>query len=248
MNASEIIERVLTELDLKAPTFAKSIGVGQQRIHDIQSGKTKSITGSLASKIIKTYPQFNINWLLTGKGEMLIKEGENNTERKNNTILIDTEDKYKKALDIGLKMLPEVDFTFTAGSTELVDNTNSITRFWYLPDCEDCEAVAPMIGNSMLPMIPPGCELVLKRYGFDATKPNTIAFGNVYGIVVEDEVTGKWHGHIKVLRRHRDPDMARKYWIAHSVNTAEFDDFDIEIALVRGLWVVKQHVVTNILL
>lgn len=244
MSASEIIERVLTELDLKAPTFAKSIGVGQQRIHDIQSGKTKSITGSLASKIIKTYPQFNINWLLTGKGDMLHK----NANKDNNTILIDTEDKYKKALDIGLKMLPEVDFTFAAGVTELIDNSNTITRYWYLPDCEDCEGVARMAGNSMMPMIPPGCELALKRYGFDSSRPNTIAFGNVYGIVVEDEITGKWHGHIKILRRHRDPDMARRYWIAHSINTTDFDDFDIEIALVRGLWVVKQHVVTNILL
>lgn len=244
MNASEIIEQVLTELDLKAPTFAKSIGVGQQRVHDIQSGKTKSITGSLASKIIKTYPQFNINWLLTGNGDMLHK----NANKDNNTILIDTEDKYKKALDIGLKMLPEVDFTFAAGTIELVDNTNNITRYWYLPDCEDCEGVARMAGNSMMPMIPPGCELALKRYGFDSSRPNTIAFGNVYGIVIEDEITGKWHGHIKVLRRHRDPDMARKYWIAHSINTTDFDDFDIEIALVRGLWIVKQHVVTNILL
>lgn len=83
MSASEIIELVLTELDLKAPTFAKNIGVGQQRIHDIQSGKTKSISGNLASKIVNTYPQFNINWLITGEGEMLISDKKTNSLQSN---------------------------------------------------------------------------------------------------------------------------------------------------------------------
>lgn len=61
----------MLNLGIKAPTFAKRIGVKYQRILDIQSGKVKKISGELANYIINTYPQFDINWLLTGEGSML---------------------------------------------------------------------------------------------------------------------------------------------------------------------------------
>ena len=61
----------MLNLCIKAPTFAKRIGVKYQRILDIQSGKVKKISGELANYIINTYPQFDINWLLTGEGSML---------------------------------------------------------------------------------------------------------------------------------------------------------------------------------
>ncbi len=71
MQGSEQINEILLNLGIKAPTFAKRIGVKYQRILDIQSGKVKKISGELANYIINTYPQFDINWLLTGEGSML---------------------------------------------------------------------------------------------------------------------------------------------------------------------------------
>ena len=65
------INKVLEELNLKAPTFAESIGVKYQRIFDLQKGKVKKISSSLANDIISKYGQFNLTWLLTGEGEML---------------------------------------------------------------------------------------------------------------------------------------------------------------------------------
>lgn len=71
MQGSEKINEILLNLGIKAPTLAKRIGVKYQRILDIQSGKVKKISGELANYIINTYPQFDINWLLTGEGSML---------------------------------------------------------------------------------------------------------------------------------------------------------------------------------
>lgn len=71
MTGQEIINKVLEELNLKAPTFADSIGVKYQRIFDLQKGKVKKISSSLANDIISKYEQFNLTWLLTGEGEML---------------------------------------------------------------------------------------------------------------------------------------------------------------------------------
>ena len=100
----------------------------------------------------------------------------------------------------------------------------------------------------MSPTLPSGCWVALKRYTLPHENPNTIPFGNIFGIVVEDKDTGEYHGHIKVLRRYKELSLANKYWIAHSINTEEFDDFDIEISQVRGLWIVKQHIVSDTLL
>lgn len=70
MSGEEIINQILEELNMKAPTFAEQIGVLYQRIFDVQRGKTKKISSQLANAIIKAYPQFNITWLLTGEGQM----------------------------------------------------------------------------------------------------------------------------------------------------------------------------------
>ena len=73
-SGSEIIEQILTELDIKAPTFSTNIGIEYQRIYDIQRGKTKKISGAVASAIVYKYPQFNLKWLITGEGGMLREE------------------------------------------------------------------------------------------------------------------------------------------------------------------------------
>ncbi len=68
---SEIIEQILEYLEIKAPTFADDIGIKYQRVFDIQQGKTKKISAGVANAIVSKYPQFDINWLITGEGEML---------------------------------------------------------------------------------------------------------------------------------------------------------------------------------
>ena len=98
----------------------------------------------------------------------------------------------------------------------------------------------------MTPTLPAGCWVALKKYTIPHENPNTIPFGNIFGIVVEDKETGEFHGHIKILRKYQDRELSYKYWIARSINREEYDDFDIEIAQVRSLWIVKQHIVSDI--
>lgn len=71
MDSKNRIEIVLSQLEIKAPTLAKNIGVKYQRIYDIQKGKTKDISGEVANAIVSKYPQFNINWILGSDSEML---------------------------------------------------------------------------------------------------------------------------------------------------------------------------------
>lgn len=68
MNGEEIIALILKDLGIKAPTFAKEIGVLYSRVQDVQSGKVKKISSDLADKIIHRYPKFDLSWLLSGEG------------------------------------------------------------------------------------------------------------------------------------------------------------------------------------
>lgn len=209
--------------------FESMAGISNGYISHLKS----SPSAELLMRILNAAPDLNRNWLLTGEGEMLIKSS------PVRDVVSDVP--YGDSRE----MLPEYSFQFAAGQTWLSNESEKINRYWYLPDCTDCEAVVQVAGTSMLPNLPPGCYVALKRYNIQGNNPNTIPFGNVFGVVVEDENTGEWHGYIKVLRRHQDAALAAKYWIAHSYNIKEYDDFDIAISQVRSLWIVKQHIVSD---
>lgn len=212
----------------KQKELAPIIGTTESNLSRAVNGDPEPTTKYVTRFYMAYQNIFNLGWLLTGEGEML--KGGQATPPTQPTIR---------------GMLPEVPFVFAAGQSLIVNGSEDITRYWFLPDCTDCDAVVPITGTSMLPNLPPGCYVAMKRYHINVSNPNSIPFGNVFGVVVEDEATGEYHGHIKVLRRHTDPELAKRYWIAHSYNTAEYDDFDISIEQVRSLWIVKQHIVTH---
>ena len=216
-------------------SFAEKVGVAQTSLNDILKGAEPKY--STLSKILKAEPLISAEWLMRGEGDMRVGN--------NDGMIIDNMEDYISAKEKGLKLLPEIDFKLAGGETQLF-GTDSILRYWHLPECNDCDVVVQVVGSSMSPTYPPGCWVALKKYSFPEN-PNSIPFGNVFGIVIRDEDTGDTHAHIKVLRRHKDEKKSKEYWIAHSINTEEFDDFDIKIKDVIGLWVVKQHIVSDML-
>ena len=81
MSVNERIEAILKYGGHKNPT-ALSVALGMksaQVFYDLMSGKVKSISSQLANKILLVYPELNMGWLLTGKGEMLSKPAQNIT-------------------------------------------------------------------------------------------------------------------------------------------------------------------------
>ena len=68
--ASEIIEKVLQEVGLNAPSFAKQIGLSYQRIFNLQNGRTKQFNSEIVEAIISKFPQINKLYLYTGEGSV----------------------------------------------------------------------------------------------------------------------------------------------------------------------------------
>lgn len=68
---SEIINEVLEIVEMNAASFAVSIGKSPQNIYDVVNGKVKKVSLELATLITQKYPQFNINYLRKGEGEII---------------------------------------------------------------------------------------------------------------------------------------------------------------------------------
>jgi len=74
---SDRIKEVIKWSGLNANAFAKKVGYDRgQVIYDIIKGKNK-ITGKISVNIVKSYPEINLNWILTGEGNMLKEQPDN---------------------------------------------------------------------------------------------------------------------------------------------------------------------------
>lgn len=72
MTGSDVVNKLLEYSMMNPKKFSEKIGLLRpQAIYDIQNGKTKNISPSMADKIISVFPEIDRGWLLTGEGEML---------------------------------------------------------------------------------------------------------------------------------------------------------------------------------
>jgi hypothetical protein len=67
----------------KISHFAENLGLKPNALYDYTTDKVGNPSYNLLNKIIMTYPSVSANWLLTGKGEMLMNT--NNPTTNNNT-------------------------------------------------------------------------------------------------------------------------------------------------------------------
>ncbi len=74
MNVKERIKFFVESQDLNVSTFEKTIKASNGYVNSI----SKSIGLEKLESILENFPKLNIEWLLTGKGEMLKKD--NNTQ------------------------------------------------------------------------------------------------------------------------------------------------------------------------
>lgn len=244
MTAKEILEELLSYKELNINALATEIGLGRaQALYDIQSGKTKNITPSMADRIVQKFPEFNRVWLRTGDGEML---------RQNSPIDQPMEfapDQMDKALEVakrmGVELIPLYTEPFRAGNQghSLREEWDEVESVWAIPDTH-ATRLAPVRGDSMEPTLLDGSAVAIKRMEFSIDEPLSIPFGEIFGIVVrtsDDPDDDEYLDYIKRLYRHPDSDKHLTHWIAHSDNT-DYKDFEVRIDRVASLWRVKASI------
>ena len=244
MTAKEILEELLSYKELNINALATEIGLSRaQALYDIQSGKTKNITPSMADRIIQKFPEFNRVWLRTGDGGML------NTDTPLDQPMEFTPDQMDKALEVaermGVDLIPMYTEPFRAGNQghSLREEWDYVESVWAIPDTH-ATRLAPVRGNSMEPTLHDGDVVAIKRMEFRIDEPLSIPFGEIFGIVIrtsDDPDDNAYLDYIKRLYRHDDSDKHLTHWIAHSDNS-DYKDFEICIDRVVSLWRVKASI------
>ena len=70
-----VINKLGLHYDISTAEIAEKAGYDRpQAFYDVMSGKTKKISPKMAEKIKKAFPDINEDWLITGKGNMLVEE------------------------------------------------------------------------------------------------------------------------------------------------------------------------------
>lgn len=79
---SKRLQKILEYYDLSAAAFSDSIDVGRSSISHILSGRNKPSL-DFVLKVVQTYPEVELYWLLKGKGSFpAIHEKTNNPEKQ----------------------------------------------------------------------------------------------------------------------------------------------------------------------
>lgn len=72
MTAKETINAILLQENITGSQLAKDIGLTRpQAIYDLLNGKVLKVSARMANLIHSAKPMYNLDWLLTGEGEML---------------------------------------------------------------------------------------------------------------------------------------------------------------------------------
>lgn len=120
---------------LNAKQFSESIKTAtKQAIYDLQNGRTKTISSSMANKITSCFPEVNPVWLLTGEGSMLkssisqTANGDHNTQVAGNDNHVNNSSTLDKALDeiSQQRQLVEKSHELTANAQRQIDRLLAI--------------------------------------------------------------------------------------------------------------------------
>jgi hypothetical protein len=149
VTVKERLKKFIKHKNLTVQKFEISIGVGNSFVNSIVSG----IGGDKLLRIIKSYPELNIEWLLEGSGEMLNEPPTSSNE------------------------IPLMPIVATGGTlTDFADGVNPDNCELIRSPFNNADIAVPIRGDSMSPEYPNGSIVFVKKINPDAF----IEWGKVY--------------------------------------------------------------------
>lgn len=227
MTTKEIIHSILEHEDISASSFAKQIGIHPTQIYDLQSGKTKKISASVGNKIISVYPNYNLQWLLTGKGDMFNPDSRNEVEE----LTADDRAELERAIsERRVTYIPLIHIDSVGGMRSqnlLTSGEQYLERMVPFPNARPDDVAILQSGNSMAPTIPAGAILQIRRV---EKWQDYFGYGSDFVLWLDDDrrITKQ------VLKCTADP---RNYVVCHSYNP-EVADEELPKAMIREVWKV----------
>lgn len=207
-----------------------------ERITGLGNGTTAHI-GSATRKttfdrISKSGIDLNINWLLTGEGEML----------KPNVVSNEVESVTNKELEqisAGLKegsfrLVPLINIDSVGGmhsENAITLSEQHIVKMMPFSEAREGDVAIMQSGSSMYPIIPSGSALLIREV---VDWREYFGYGNIYVLWLKDgrRIT-------KEIRRY-DPDPRNYVWcVSYNPDVA---DEELPRSMIRGVWKVIKYI------
>lgn len=222
-----IKDRIIQLIEYKGiakENFYKKIGVTSANFRG--KAKESDVVSVTIAKILSEIPDVNIEWLLTGNGEML-KEG-------TQTQL------YKLRGDRTIKhqQIPLYDLEASAGLVQLFQDGNSVEPIdtISIPNLPKCDGALYVVGDSMYPLLKSG-DIVMYKQVHDL--PNDFFWGEMY--LVHINMDGDTYTTVKYIQRS---DVGPEYIKLVSYNQ-HHSPKDIHLSRIRAAALVKASVRIN---
>ncbi len=225
--SSNIKERVLQIAELKGVAkekFFESIGMTYGNF----KGKSKEtpLNSNAIVDIFSKYPDIDLEWLLTGKGDML-KDGPQTQV-------------YKLRGDRAIKhqQIPLYDLEASAGLVQLFQDGGSVEPIdtISIPNLPKCDGALYVVGDSMYPLLKSG-DIVMYKQVHDL--PNDFFWGEMY--LVHINMDGDTYTTVKYIQRS---DVGPEYIKLVSYNQ-HHSPKDIHLSRIRAAALVKASVRIN---
>lgn len=171
-------DRILTfiaEIGVKKGDFFDAFNIAPSNFRG--QSKQSGLNSDTIVKILTEYPKLSAEWLLTGRGSMLVNE------------------KPEVSLDPNVGK-PYYDVDFEGGFDELFNSQTKVpVHNIIIQGFEKADLWCNVTGHSMEPKINHGDIIALHRCSID-----DVQYGEIYAVVLDTLRT------IKILRRSQDPD------------------------------------------
>jgi transcriptional regulator with XRE-family HTH domain len=226
----ERLHKLIKDLNITAKEFAQNTGIAYYTLSHFLNDR-RGINMDTISKICKTYPGINPNWIITGKNEgiILTEEPETHLHPKLLKVLSETMPKLKSTKE--LNCMRYYDIEASASPVEIFNDNSKIEhQDLCVPGFNDCNIALNVWGDSMEPILSSG-EIVMQKEWYESF----IKYGHIYMIVTKNN-----HRMIKYIQPTQSEDSVS----CESAN-GFYKPFPIERNDILKLYVVKGHTERN---
>lgn len=254
-----VLDRIKQYIDFKGITvaaFERSIGMSNASF-----GKSLKTGGNIGSdkleNILSLYSDLSPNWLLTGRGDMIIlgdtsafncDRGDDfgvGSDDKNCKVdcqadckvddkSVDIHRNCSGGITIEMQQIPLYELEATAGIASVFDKAVNPINYIAIPNLPKCDGAIHVRGNSMAPLLQSGDLVVFKM----SSSLQYILWGDIY--IVSFSLEGDEYTVVKMLQKSDKADHIKLV----SYNP-ENEPMDIPMSTIRQLAHVKAWIHYN---
>ena len=225
------INRVIQYIDNKGinnSSFEKKCGLSNGYL-GTQLKRNADLGEGVLNKVLDNCLDISPEWLLTGRGEMLKPEHENQSQE---VTIIKGNRKTRDAI-IDLQEIPLYDLDATAGLSAFFrgDKEANVIDTIRIPNAPRCDGAFGVVGDSMVPLLRSGDTILYKEVLLNI---DYIMFGEMYVLSYD---LGDWEEVLAVKYVHKS--KKGKNYIKLVSENPNHADKDIPFNSVKALALVK---------